>query len=392
MTSTQLGGMFSPESEESRDGPRYLPILKARQGELRALEELVDPRGSDLTPIIELVEVDFESLSPREAAEQRRKLVAKIARAWPPGRPRVIIDTTGIEVDPETVILQQHAEPVSPELVTPALLGELQMAGIRAVPVVRLSDPEAFTAAVMSDVAGAVEPGVCLRISGEDLDDQVVPLDQAVEDLLQALQLQADVVDLVLDFGPIADENTLGMAARLARFVLPTLQGLPWRSFAVAAGAFPVNLTEVAAYQLAELPRHDRQLWHQLSGFRLDRGLDYSDYAVTHPLLHVGVAFAAPPQIRYTTSNAWLVMKGRRSERRGHAQIFDLCGRLLRDRPEDIAPAQQSWGDSWFHEAAQWAGAEDVPMGPGNASTWRAVATSHHLGHVLHGLRSRGDP
>lgn len=132
----------------------------------------------------------------------------------------------------------------------------------------------------------------------------------------------------------------------------------------------------------------------QLRTLKLRRQLDYTDYAVTHPDLQTGIAFAAPPQLRYSTREQWIVMKGRRTDRRGHKQFFDLCGRLLAERPEDIAPANQSWGDLQIHSAASFAGLDPDAkvMGPGNASTWRAYATSHHIGHVLHSLSTRNEP
>ena len=123
---------------------------------------------------------------------------------------------------------------------------------------------------------------------------------------------------------------------------------------------------------------------------QLMRSLDYSDYGVTHPVLQTGVAFAAPPQIRYTTNDEWLVLKGARNDRRGHRQFFDLCARLRRELGAAVSPPEQSWGDQEFHVAANKEGTDGD--GPGNASTWRAIATSHHIGFVMHGLRTRGEP
>ena len=374
------------------DGARYLPILKSRQGELKALEAMESPIGDDFTPIVELVEVDLDGLNGVEVGERLDKLAAKVARAWPAGRPRVVVDTFGIEVDTEVTSWGLHGEAVPLDPITARLLERLRDAGLRAVPVIRLSDQRAYIDSLTGLVGDQPEPGACLRIGGEDLDDTMVPLDQAVERLLAEYELDPDDVDLVLDFGALTDDNTLAMASRLARFVLPSLDRAAWRSFSLGSGAFPVNLAEVSAFSIAEIPRRDRQLWVQLSSLRLRQQLDYTDYAVTHPLLQTGVAFAAPPQIRYTAGGHWLVMKGRRTDRRGHKQIFDLCGRLLRDRPSEVAPPFQSWGDVWIHDAAKNAGVEDTVMGPGNASTWRAIATSHHIGHVLHSLSTRNEP
>jgi hypothetical protein len=371
----------------SRDHrPRYLPILKSRQGEMRALEAMTDPVDDHVMPVIELVEVDLEGLSEEELDQQLGKLVAKIRKAWQLGRPRIAIDCFGIEVESEGA-----GEQTGQGVITAGLIGRLGEVGVRAVPVIRLSDPEAYIDQFRR-LSREREPGACLRIGGEDLDDALVPLDHAVEQLLERHHLRPAEVDLILDFGAVGDDSTLAMAARLARFVLPTLDREPWRSFALGAGGFPVNLAEVAAYTIAEIPRRDRQLWMQISGLRLRRPLDYSDYAVTNPLLQTGVAFAAPPQIRYTGRESWFVVKGRRTDRRGHAQFFELCSRLLREHSSEVAPAEFSWGDRRFHDAAISANSEVAVVGPGNASVWRAIATSHHIAHVLRALSTRGAP
>lgn len=373
------------------DRPRYMPVLKARQGERKALEAMTEP-DSSILPVLEVVEVDFAGLATEELHSELLKLAGRLGKAWPSGRPRIVIDTADIELE-STPDFDLHGELMAdPRLITAPLLELLRANGMRAVPVIRLTDTDAYIESLQGLVQDGREPGACLRIGGEDLDDQLIPLDRAVERLLYRYDLGPERVDLLLDFGALADDNTLGMASPLARFVIPTLDREPWRSFALGAGAFPVNLAEVSAYSIAELPRRDRRFWLQLHGMQFRQPLDYSDYGVAHPLLQTGVAFAAPPQVRYTAGDAWLVLKGRRTDRRGHKQFFDLCGRLLAERGADVSPANWSWGDEQIHRAASNAGRDNTDMGPGNASTWRSIATSHHIGHVLHGLRTRGAP
>lgn len=372
-------------------GPRYLPILKSRQGELTALKNLDDVRGDvdGMTPIIEVVDVDIPGeLGARSVRLDR--ITSKLVAAWPPGRPRAVIDTVVAEGDPEEPAWDQHESiPDAPSILT-EIFTRLRGANVRAVPVMRLSDPHARRSELRNLTTWSTEPGACLRIGTEDLDDQVKPLDRAVEDYLDHLDLDPSEVDLVVDFAAVDDDHTAAMASRLAKFVMPALDRYAWRSFALGAGGFPVNLGEVSAYKVTRIPRRDRQLWAQLNKMSLRRQLDYSDYAVTHPLLQTGVAFAAPPQIRYTAGDGWWVAKGRRNDRRGHRQFFDICGRVRSEHPSDIAPPERSWGSNEFLVAADKAGLDAEGMG--NASTWRAIATSHHLGYVLHQLRTRGEP
>jgi hypothetical protein len=75
--------------------------------------------------------------------------------------------------------------------------------------------------------------------------------------------------------------------------------------------------------------------------------------------------------IRYTTRDAWLILKGRNVRQYGFDQYRELSRELVQ-RPEYNA-AQYSWGDGFIKECA------DGRSGTGNATTWRKVGTNHHL-------------
>jgi hypothetical protein len=348
----------------------YIPILKAKQGELRALTEASPRTRLGMTPLIEITDA--------RPADQAAKVQAAARGA------RVLVDVAaGIDAQPA----DDDEEFAAVERTALAeLLRALRDLGAHAAPVVRVSDPldvlEQLRAEVTADGQGA-----CIRITGEDLDDAVTPLPDLVERARAALGQRPDQVDVVLDLSVIGDDNALGLSTRLARFVLPGLATQPWRSLVLASGAFPVNLSGVAPFTLGTFVRRDRALWMALSVLDLGRDLGFGDYAVTHPLLPTGAAFAAPPQLRYTATGDWLVLKGQRQDRRGHRQFYDLCAALLDKRPGDVAPADASWGDAYVHAAAR-----DEGVGPGNASTWRAIGTSHHLAYVVSSLATRGEP
>lgn len=346
----------------------YTPILKFKQGELKALEHVSDS-DSLIRPLVEI-------LGDLSADQQLDAFVdatcRKLVRAWPPGRGRILVDVD--YVDPSA-----GTDDDSPTLL-PRLLDAMHASGILATPVVRLGSVEG----VAPNLAARRDPdlGASIRVTSEDLDDTVVPLPELLDRVVDLLGLSPGSVDLILDFGAIEDEGAQSLAARLARFILPTLLGHKWRSATVASGAFPVNLAQVPAYTFGRFPRHDWLLWSSLKERSWSQPVHYGDYAVTHPALQLGVAFAAPPQVRYALESEWLVIKGRRNDRRGHEQYFDLCSRTVEFDKHGVG---NSWGDQAILRASESRG------GPGNASTWRAHATSQHLGRVSRQLRAQGD-
>lgn len=352
----------------------YFPILKARQGELRALRELDGETASRMRPIVEVHEQDSDQLTATELDVLIVKLTRKLTQAFSGCSHAVYVDCGGAEPDPESGV----GVPFSP-----ALLRSLAENGADVAPAVRISEDER----ILESLAALAPTEACLRIGAEDLDDSVTPLDTLANRTAGMLDLRPDSVDLVLDFGSLDSDQALAMSSRLARFVLPGLMASQWRSVVLASGAFPVNLGGVTAFSRASFPRNDRALWVALQEYQLIREIEYGDYAVTHPLLPVGQPFAAPPQIRYTRRTDWYALKGLRTDRRGHEQFYDLCAQLLRELGPEAAAPDKSWGDAFIHDAATRGS-----TGPGNAATWRAIATSHHLAYVTRSLHERGEP
>jgi hypothetical protein len=226
---------------------------------------------------------------------------------------------------------------------------------------------------------------------GDDLGDNDIPLAVAVDNTLDQLDLEPPSVDLILDFGALTDERNASFSARIARLVLGELpHGDEWRTLVCAAGAFPPDLNGVQPEVLTELPRHDASMWNMVSGRVRGRVPIFGDYAIAYPVPMAGVAFAPAPQLRFTTADNWLVMKGRRKDRRGASQFYDICARIA--ETESVDP-DLSWGDAYVTQAAR-SSADGVQalVGTGNAMIWRAIGTSHHMAYVANRLATAGVP
>lgn len=364
--------------------PHYVPILKGKQGELTALREM---RPAELAGARPLVEVVDGSVDERSRDDVLNAVVRKITNAWPAGRPPLRVDAADLEPERDATGASSDADvPAVRELVD-----RLRTGHVAVIPVVRLADPPSIFHS-LRETCTADGLGAVIRVAPDDLDDSVLPLDRLIDARVADLGIDSPtLVDVVLDFGAVTDENALALASRLGRFLISDLTRRPWRTVAVAAGAFPPDLSSVQAHTIGTLPRLDKHLWQRLVRLQVDRPLDFADYAVAHPLLPVGAAFAAPPQLRYTTGDEWLVMKGRRQDRRGHQQFYDICRSILERERGSFRP-DLSWGDEYIQEAAMSVESPAPHRGPGNASTWRAVATSHHMAWVVRSLRDRGEP
>jgi hypothetical protein len=362
----------------------YYPILKAKQGELTALEHDAAPHYE---PVIEVVpwERDAADADLAEASESAEvdKLDRRLLKAWRGKTTPLFLDTASAENDP--------ADGWSLALSPPLLASALQRLRpqIDLLPVFRLPSDHAYIEVVGEAAKATGATRAMIRVTAEDLDDVVSPLRESVERVARYAGYNRSEVDVLVDFGDV-DEGKMAMAARLARFILPQLDGEGWRSLVIGAGAFPVNLSEVSPATLGQIERYDYRLWQTLSAMKLRVPIDFADYATAHPELQTGTPFAAPPQLRYTLGDTWVVGKGRRNDRRGHKQFWDICDLILKRAGARAAPEDASWGDERIATAARQAHQEAGPERTGNASTWRAIATSHHLALVPRQLAAAG--
>jgi hypothetical protein len=255
--------------------------------------------------------------------------------------------------------------------------------GVSATPVVRLNDEiraHLDAAAVHADNAS----GIAVRLNAEDLDEDSEDIDAGLTDLLRKLGAGRTEVDLVLDLGVVNGDLGVRAGSRMAADALRGLTAVEqWREVIVTAGAFPADMSAFSPWTIGEPIRYDAALYdHLQQRKRLERMPTFGDYAVAHPLLATGPAFPPAPQLRYTVADRWLTLKGTRNDPRGHEQFYEVC-ETIAQHPE-FAGAALGKADAWI--------GNPHAHGPGNASTWREIGTTHHLDYVVQRITTLGEP
>ena len=370
-----------------RKQSHYIPILKGRLGEFSALSHVDPSIASDFTPLIEFVptgdELDDDGEPiPEKVAATVRKTADRLEKNWP---------------KPSEVIVDLHA--------LPSVKGYHPVAEVidrfydtdttQVIPACRPTDAtdETFVARLSASLDKFANRNVCIRLADEDLDERDEPIPESLDRLMGALETSPERVDLLLDFGAV-NETSASFAARIARLILSDLPHLDhWRSLTLAAGGFPGALDDISPQRLSEVTRWELTTWRTVRD-RLQgkmRVPSFGDYAIAYPRQLAGIAFAPAPQIRYTAMESWLILKGRKSNRRGNFQFLDICQEIVNN---DAFTRGLSWGDERIAENARYANIDPPPdeARPGNAMTWRAIGTSHHIAHVVSCLSIAGEP
>jgi hypothetical protein len=346
--------------------PIYVPVLKGKEGEFAALEVLRSDARAGLMPLIEVPNVPYDYVNERPAKsldEHVAGIADRLRKCWP-DRP-LYLDLPWFG-DEERL--------TTGRLALEAVLNDCTSKSVQAVPVAsRRSSIEYMAAARLHSQLGA-----CVRLTVEDFEEDV-DLAVEVDRLVTGLSITtASSLDLILDLEDLGTEA--GRAVLVARSILSMIPRLnEWRRIILIATSFPEDLSAVDPATVSKIPRREWELWKTLQkrpGILPRRDLIFGDYAIAHPTpkeIDPRVMLMSA-NIRYTTTEDWLVVKGRNVRQYGFNQYFDLCKELVK-RPE-YGGADLSWGDTYIYDCA--AGL----TGPGNATTWRKVGTNHHISLV----------
>jgi hypothetical protein len=345
----------------------YVPVLRGKEGEYGALEELSTGVKDSILPLVEIPSVPFDYANERPARtldEHIAGIAERLNRCW--GGRHLYLDMPWFG-DNERL--------ASGAVAVQQVLHDCIVANVLAIPVVTTSSSAPYLEAVRRQLPRC-DGQICIRFSEADFDEEgdTDPSEQLAR-LMDAVGADdLSKADLLLDLGDIGSD--IGRATLVARSVLAQAPRLrDWRRLILAAASFPENLSEVGAATTSRLSRVEWQLWTRLKrrGHLQREDLIFGDYAVSHP---------APTEldprtmrmsasIRYTTPNDWLVLKGRNVRQYGFDQYFELARELV-GLPE-FSGEGFSWGDRFIQRCARG------DAGPGNATTWRKVGTNHHL-------------
>ncbi|TDU03299.1 T4 beta protein [Streptomyces sp. 846.5] len=344
----------------------YVPLLRGREGELKALGEISPEVRTRIRPVLEVV-LDG---TPRRTVQ---KFFRQAGNHLP-------ADLT-ITLDCGSLI--QYG-PIGTGY-TGAANGWLSEAfdqfKFSIIPVVRTTDPPAALAEAR-DAQLLHRQGICLRIDIQDPSASSARRRRLVDSVLETLDLGPVHIDLLLDVGYLPDARAVTWAARSALGLLDWSRASPWRSTALAAGSFPRSVADRPKARRLRLHRWETDLWHHVAQHCGGDPPAFADYGVTHPV-HPTNPRPGKPNLRYTNGRDWDVLVANSYD---NDEFYDLCELLLGSPAWPPTAMPLSWGDREFALRA------GTRPGPGAGREWRAWATSHHLAHVSDRIHTYGTP
>ncbi|MDP9025296.1 MAG: beta family protein [Candidatus Eremiobacteraeota bacterium] len=340
----------------------YIPALRTKQGEFKAIRELEAADRELLTPLWDVQEmaepIDDE---PTFIDDHLKKIPKQLAFAWP-NKPAFI----DLEAIPPDLRMRDGAHPLD------WLLGESTDKGAVLVPVTGLDRDAEYDAAALRHHA-RYGTGIAIRVTAERITNG-----PEIAALVAELGLPPNDLDLIVDL-ELADSTTLGVIGAFLPLALNALSAIRnWRTFTLLGGSFPERITGTG------IIRHDRPeftLWSSLVTLgppALARKPSYGDYAVQNPVSSQPPRFAmASAAIRYTDYQEWYIFRGQSINGRGAVAGLGFAQyRQLADHCRNAVPPYRgsaySAGDTYIEDCANG--------GPtGNNTTWRFVGTNQHV-------------
>jgi hypothetical protein len=345
----------------------YMPILKGRTAEFRALCHAASPVTAVVMPLLEVI--------PDERATLHGS-VMNFGDRLMDAAPKDMV----FAVDCRYLDRQGGRGSGSLSLVA----RDVHDRGIVMVPVFSLARDQDF--ASIRQATHLHDAGGCLRLDGERAVRYVTDRGEGrASEVLQAAGLRAAQVDLVIDMGEVSTEAAMRRAAGAAHAGVEWARRGAWRSVTLASGAFPESISGLPVRESTPVPRWDAVLWAEAAagpGGRTDTG--YGDYAVSCPRLSRG--FSPLPNLRYTGKRHWHVYRYPTDPTGGMSTFHDLCRDVVSSAHWPDQGSSFSWGDEQIELRAR------TRNMPGNAAKWRAFGTSHHLAVVASRLAELGEP
>lgn len=359
----------------------YLPILKAREGELKALSQLNALTKGCLTPLIDIPrkDLDKENGTTNNLESHIVKVAKNIRSSWGNEFP-FYLDLHDIDLSER---ISDGTHPIN------YLMGHLRHLGLNAIPTTDLERDESYNSALAREI-NKVQMSCLIRIYEEDMTN-MNELYTSLSNILKILRQTPANTHILLDFESILgrEPNEIAFIAMDVINELPNISS--WRSISMAASGMPLTLSEkVKPGEMGIIKRIEFEAFKTLMSnhSKLKRAPNYADYTIVHPVHRPfkPKAMSIAPSIRYTTSNAWVILRGLSANKHPQKlkQYYALSEELTK-HPE-FQGSDFCYGDLEIIKMSKRIG------GPGNPRTWVGIGCNHHMTYVAKQLMASNFP
>jgi T4 beta protein len=338
----------------------YIPIVKGKQYDLRALGQLQTENRILIKPLIEL-----PPTPPNLGVDEYlNKFIQDLIKYG--GEGRLFVDFYGFLPGESikngtlaTIAGYESLLKIAQQQVTPVYgFGRDDMLWEQLGQVVKLHDQ-----------------GVCFRLEEDDLEEDAA--EETWENILtrsEQLGCSLKNIDILIDLGDVRLKSINEKVNLITDFWLLKPKGIMFRSFAIAGSSVPKDVSVIPEDSTGKIERKELLIWANLKTDVVDGdNFIYSDYGVVHPDFaahNLPVGGSANCKIRYTAGNNIIIFRGHK--RAGDTGQPHVLANKVRSNPI-YCGRDFSFGDQYIDDVA------DHKKGPGNLGNWVQADMNHHL-------------
>lgn len=335
----------------------YVPILKSKQGEFKAMRELSTNVINSIIPLIEIV--DGGNLKKKSLQEFFQKKYNELINAWPL-ETRIFIDTSDLEQEPG------YAKSCI------SFFRILNEANIFAIPVVNAKSKLEHVSCLKEQVNSI--GNVLIRVDA----DTALNIDygEIIQPILTELEINVKNTYLMIDFADVPADQQRIYSSTIEQIINNFHNIERFKEFVLAMTSFPRDLSSIKPDTIGAICRWEWVIYKSLFGKQLDRYPVFSDYGISASEMvdFDPTKMTVSASVRYTSEDDWMIFKGR-SVKHGFDQFYRLSKLIIDSKY--YSGELFSAGDKAIADKAIRRGT------PGSLSIWRFIGANHHISFVV---------
>lgn len=341
---------------------RYIPILRMKRGEFRAIKRLHSDTRKLLTPLFEYRGMPAQTTSKPVTLEQYlKRTIENCAKCWPDEAP-MIIDTPGLS---ETQSFENDGPVVE------FFYQELRNWGVNVIPTITTDRSKEFCA--------KIEPfsdSFCFRILPDDLETPSSTV-ATIRDQKKYLNLNSAQCHLLIDMKCVDTSNHSDIIDSISQ-ITSELEVDEWSSLIIGGCSFPEAMTGIEKHKKTVIRRREVACWRAVNEAKglIGREAYFADYTIINPLkpeLDGRMIKNIATKIRYATPEEWIIYRGESPEstEEKYDEYQELAHKLVND--SSFMGADFSWGDGIVFDCST---GEERCCG---LEKWITVDINHHI-------------
>lgn len=356
---------------------KYLPILKAKPGELKALSNAKPSIAEKILPLFDVGRMSESVRKAKRFAETTAITCAYLDEV----AEKIAAVRKGASVLVDAYQWPPNSATETGEHIIPYIHNKLSALGVKPIPVVGYDrwDSTQYKLAIQQ-LQVSQEDYYCLRLDSHAIEDAAEPefFQEQIFNILDDLNIEPERCSILLDFGDLS-HSSLEDVIDQGGAAVALLDSFGFSHIATAGCSLPPTIDGAVKKQnsTGTVLRKEMVLWQMFRTQYPHIKWLFGDYGVRSPNTAEDVISPhTNGKIRHTIDKHFFVVRGHSVQigAKG-AQMYALAEKLI-ESPHFLGP-EFSWGDGQILECSEGKGK------PGNSTSWIAIDTNHHLTYAV---------